>query len=210
MGIDKLSGRFQGLLAAPLLADMDLQASTNSCSLDSEQIFDHATFGMIADDKQLKVADSNLDVGNLSAEGNLVTNRARQHGLDETKSRSDLLGKLGIFPVDQISAKYPLSETRRDSDDNLTTIPFGGHYLKDAGIKGTIDADLDLQGTVGRVSGVASGQVKQISFLGSKSPEVTFKAFIDGGKFDTIITQGGNMLSGRVSLDVSKDKIPFQ
>ncbi|MCX6110527.1 MAG: translocation/assembly module TamB domain-containing protein [Proteobacteria bacterium] len=212
--IAKANGDFNGLIAKPLAStNAHLNFTLKDATLGEETLFDSAD-GMIKSDAHGWSSPSivlSLDLLNLKAKFN--HERIAGHGPAANNTWVNLgLGAKDRFNLSfQTMAPPPVAKNGAQEEpiDNLSSLPFAGQILAASSIRGEIEAQGDLSGTVEDIQGTFTTSLNQISVLGSGMANINGRGFIHGQHVDLVLDQGGNALEGRLSLDLLQRGVPF-
>ncbi len=215
-----LKASIKGPLLYPFAYQGEITADAQEFRFNGQQYFSRLQAHLLGQKGGWELREANYELGRLKALVKGTHKRKRPFSIAAAKATTEFPENLGLslndsvqFSVDTITPDDPVlrSMVVDDQRDHLRNLPFAGALLKDIGLGGEIVFSGKFDGTFKKVQGQFNGALDNPVLFGSALAPVRFKGFVDGSQLEIPeISQGGNALVGRMSMDFLAPGIPYE
>ncbi len=213
--IQKLVGRIKGPLLRPFLYQGQLDFESLDLQIDEQRIYSQLNGSLTADQKHWNLRDIYVRLQDLKVKSEI--NLVRTASVSQL---SDIWGKLGLSPKDQLAIKVTslnqLPTQYRTNDlseasNHLASLPFVGEFFKQHQFGSEIHLDADFQGSYRAMNGHFQASLEQPYIWDIPISSITVAGFISDGKLNIPeVRHSGNALVGRIFIDFTKDDLPYE
>lgn len=218
--IRAVDAKIKGPLLYPFAYQGDIQADIQEFRLNGQQYLSRLQVDLKGEKEGWELGHGQYELGRLKAIIKGRHKRRKPFTVAAAAATTEFPDHLGLsltdsvqFSVETITSDDPTlrSMVVDEQRDHLRNIPIAGQILKDIGLAGEVIFSGKFDGTFKKLQGQFNGALDNPVLFGSALAPVRFKGFVDGSQLEIPeITQGGNALVGRLSLDFLASGIPYE
>ncbi len=208
-GVESTNGKIKGPLLEPLWWDIDASATVFDLELEGKRLADHASVKLDASLDGWRISQANAILGDLGVDGKANITRDLPPGsVGHSARRPRRSGFIGADRAEIDARAYSISNLK-STDDHLSRLPFLADLMTSMEASGYLTGNLRLAGRIDALEGAFETSILRPRMLGSAIAPLRVKGVVSGQKYELIVNQGGNALEGRLSIDMSRQSMPF-
>ncbi len=211
--ITRIHGQLSGPLHKPFAYQGKITTEMTSATLDGQVLFDHAVLALEHNREGWRTEGTSARLGAIQLKVSAKQQPDKsERSLDVGDSALQELGlDLNRSWEIRIDSEEPkLGNPRaKDLQLGLQRLPFASEALIAAGIDANLKITARLSGPLDRLQGTFEGSLYQLEVLESAMAPINFGGFLNTGAMDLMLGHGGNALTGRLRLDFSDTKLPY-
>jgi hypothetical protein len=212
-GFETMHAKLSGPIKHPLAWRGKVDLEIDELSYDKERILDRVQTTVVSDAQGFRAEKLTANKGPFKLGAKIVHQRAFPFSFAHAEASEDLWVKLGIHPDDVLAVDFA-SEADAEGDgdapvDHLGQMPFVGALLAKGEIKSQLTLQGRLSGALDDLQGTLAGKLRRLSVFGAVLPDIELKGFVKKSRIDLMFTHLGNVLEGRLSLDVLEEGMPY-